>query len=266
MSRTWRTIPFVKIVCSTAHLEPQLASAREYWCGFARAGRTDGYMTLYRSDVPDRMYNGVLRVHSGHVEDLLDEVRPQLAGVPWTWWVGPDSRDDLAKELLANGARQFATLPIMAVELDRVVDTDGPSNLHIEEVEDLEVLQEWVQVYGLSLGVHADHVAAVASLEANRPDTAGEVVRFAGRINGQIVGTSMLLNSHGVAGIHVVATREEFRGCGIGTRLTAAALRAGQARGLKVGTLQATDLGAPLYRRMGFRTVSEYRLFTFQEH
>jgi GNAT superfamily N-acetyltransferase len=255
----------VKTVYSTAHLEPQLANARDYWCGFARAGRTEGFMTLYRSDVPHRMYNGVLRVHSGHVENLLDEVRPRLAGVPWTWWVGPDSRDDLAKELLANGASQFATLPMMAVELDRVIDTDGPSDLHIAEVKELEVLQEWVQVYGLSLGLNAEQAAAVASLEANRPDTAGEVVRFAGRINGRIVGTSMLLNSHGVAGIHVVTTHEGFRGRGIGTRMTAAALCAGRDRGLKVGTLQATDLGVPIYHRMGFRTVSERRLLTFQE-
>ena len=60
----------MKTVYSTAHLEPQLANARDYWCGFARAGRTEGFMTLYRSDVPHRMYNGVLGVHSGHVEDL----------------------------------------------------------------------------------------------------------------------------------------------------------------------------------------------------
>jgi GNAT superfamily N-acetyltransferase len=255
----------VKTVHSTDHLEPQLANARDYWRGFARTARTEGSVTLYRSDVSDHMYNGVLRVHSNSAADMLAQIRPRLAGVPWIWWVGPDSSEGLAEELLANGAEQAAIMPVMAVDLDSVVDVDGPPGLDIQEVKDWDTLQEWVRVYGLSLGLDAEQAADVSTLEVDRPDTTGEVVRLAGWLDGQLVGTSMLLNSQGVAGVYVVTTRPEFRGRGIGTRMTAAALRAGQERGLEVGTLQSSGLGVPVYRRMGFRRVSEYRIFTFPE-
>jgi predicted acetyltransferase len=66
---------------------------------------------------------------------------------------------------------------------------------------------------------------------------------------------------HGVAGVYVVTTAEEHRRQGIGAVLTEAALRAGQERGLRVGTLQASGLGAGVYRRLGFSTVAEYELF-----
>jgi GNAT superfamily N-acetyltransferase len=255
----------VETVGSTAQLEPQLANARDYWSGFARIPRAAGAVTLYRSDVADPMYNGVLRVRSGYVAELLTDIAPRMARVPWLWWVGPDSRDGLAEELLANGAVPFATMPVMAIDLNAVVDEAGPPELDVEEVKDVDVLQDWVRTYGLSFGMDAAQATDVASLEEHRPDTTGEVVRFAGRIDGRIVGTSMLLDSQGVAGVYVVTTLEELRGRGIGTRMTAAALRAGQQRGLQVGTLQSTPLGIPVYRRMGFTTVTEYRIFTFQE-
>lgn len=53
---------------------------------------------------------------------------------------------------------------------------------------------------------------------------------------------------------------EEQRG--IGAAMTAAALRAGQERGRRIGTLQASSMGRPVYLRMGFQVVAQYRKFT----
>jgi ribosomal protein S18 acetylase RimI-like enzyme len=63
-----------------------------------------------------------------------------------------------------------------------------------------------------------------------------------------------------VAGIYNVTTPPAYRRRGIGTALTAAALLAGRDRALRTGILQATAEGEPVYRRMGFTTVGEYRL------
>jgi predicted acetyltransferase len=70
-----------------------------------------------------------------------------------------------------------------------------------------------------------------------------------------------MLEAHGAAGVYVVTTAEANRHQGIGAALTAAALREGRERGLRVGTLQASAMGEPVYRRMGFETVAEYQLF-----
>jgi ribosomal protein S18 acetylase RimI-like enzyme len=245
-------------------VQPQLDNARDYWLGWGGDYRRDDDLTLYRSDVAHSQLNGVLRLQKGRAEDAMAEAERRLGGMPWMWWVGPDSRQGLAEELLAIGATSVGTLPVMAVQLDRVIGLDGPPELVVEEVSGPEALREWVQAYSPPFGVSANQIEAVARLEAERPGAPDSFLRLAGRINGQLVGTSMMVDLYGVAGIYVVAAAEEYRRRGIGAQLTAAALRAGQERGLRVGTLQASGAGAPLYRRMGFEKVAEYRLLEVQ--
>jgi ribosomal protein S18 acetylase RimI-like enzyme len=252
----------VKIIESPGDLEPQFANARDYWLGYGRADRSGGDFALYRSGVSDPQLNGVLKVGRGSAEDAVTEARRRLDGVPWMWWVGPDSDPGLVDRLLAAGASENAATPAMAVRLDQVVAVDRPPGLKVEEVTGPAALAEWVGAYGPSFGVAPAYMADVVRLEESRPDVAGSLVRFAGRLNGKLAGTSALFDRHGVAGVYVVTTAEGHRRSGIGTILTAAALQAGRERGLRIGTLQATPDGLPLYRRMGFAVVSHYRIFT----
>ncbi|AQZ70082.1 hypothetical protein BKM31_03090 [[Actinomadura] parvosata subsp. kistnae] len=240
-----------------------MANTRDYWLGWGSADRCDGELTLYRSGVSHPQLNGVLRAGGGiAVEEAVAQARERLAGVPWMWWVGPDSRPGLAEGLAAAGAAEVATMPVMAVALDRVTMPDGPAGLRIEEVTGADALREWVSAYAPSFGVMPDQVEQVTRVEEWRGDEEGAIVRFAGRLDGRVVGTSVLLDRRGVAGIYVVTTREGYRRRGIGAALTAAALQEGRERGLRVATLQASAMGAPVYRRMGFEVVSAYRMFT----
>lgn len=84
---------------------------------------------------------------------------------------------------------------------------------------------------------------------------------FLARSEGRAVAISMTIVSHGVAGIYWVGTSEEARGRGLGRAVTAAAVDAGLELGAGSVSLQASPLGEPIYRRMGFETVYEYRLY-----
>jgi len=81
---------------------------------------------------------------------------------------------------------------------------------------------------------------------------------FLGRVDDAPVSTSLLLSSHGVAGIYWVATLESHRARGLGEALTWAAVQGGLAHGCRVASLQASVMGEPVYKRMGFRTTVEY--------
>ena len=81
---------------------------------------------------------------------------------------------------------------------------------------------------------------------------------YAGRVDGVVVATSVLVATSGVGGIYWVATLEEQRGRGYGEALTWAAVSGGHAAGCRVASLQASKLGRPVYARMGFAHVLDY--------
>lgn len=85
-----------------------------------------------------------------------------------------------------------------------------------------------------------------------------DVDLFVGYLDGSPVATSVAVSSARVGGVVNVLTQEEARGRGVGTALTWSAVQAGAARGHDTVALQATPLGLPVYRAMGFRTVTEY--------
>jgi GNAT superfamily N-acetyltransferase len=249
-------------VNSIHDLAPQLANCRDYWLGWGNPAGTDRGLTLYRSGVSHPQLNGVLAFNDGVLDDALADARAHLDGLPWMWWVGPDSRPGLADRLLTHGAAEVGTMPIMAADIGRVAKVTGPPGLSIVQITEPAELKGWVTTYGPSFGVASDQVDAVVAREADRNDDPGTVIRFEARINGEAVGTSLLLDRHGVAGVYVVTTLEAYRRQGIGSLLTDVALRVGQDRGLRIATLQASGAGRPIYERMGFETVGAYRLFT----
>jgi len=75
---------------------------------------------------------------------------------------------------------------------------------------------------------------------------------------GQPASTAALILSDGVAGIYNVATPEPFRRRGFGEATTRAAVDAGRRHGCSLATLQASEMGDPIYERMGFRTVARW--------
>ena len=69
---------------------------------------------------------------------------------------------------------------------------------------------------------------------------------------GQPAACSSVCVRDGVAGIYCVATLERFRGRGLGTAVTRAAMKQGQILGATHALLHATAMGAPIYTKIGF--------------
>jgi GNAT superfamily N-acetyltransferase len=84
---------------------------------------------------------------------------------------------------------------------------------------------------------------------------------FTARLGGVPVGNSIAIRTGEVAGVYGVGTRPEARRRGIGTAISWAAVGAGRAWGCDPIVLQATEMGLPIYERMGFRTVVRYITF-----
>ncbi len=79
-----------------------------------------------------------------------------------------------------------------------------------------------------------------------------------GLLDGVPVARSMAVTHEGAVGIHNVYVAPSQRRKGLGVALTAAAIEAGRAMGATAACLEATALGLPLYRQMGFQRVDDY--------
>jgi N-acetylglutamate synthase len=102
-------------------------------------------------------------------------------------------------------------------------------------------------------GMH-EVTLGIARTAAQFPD----FVLLLGELDGMAVATSMAVVTGDLVGVYNVQVLPDCRGRGFGRAMTAAAIRAGRTRGASRASLQATPLGEPLYRSMGFRTVYYY--------
>lgn len=84
---------------------------------------------------------------------------------------------------------------------------------------------------------------------------------YVGYLAGTAVASSALMMSDGVAGIYNVGCVPDARKQGLGEAMTWHAVRRGVELGCDIASLQASEMGRPIYERMGFRLVAPYRTF-----
>lgn len=211
------------------------------------------------SPVPFPLFNSV--VHARIEADDLDArvatiLEPFTAtGLPHMWWVTPRSAPDaIGAALLRRGFFHLETETNMAVDL-RVLrrhDTLTPGAT-VEIVTDEATLEDWARVTVAGFDMPPFTCDAVAATVRSALAPGAAWVLYLGRLDGEPVSTSAVLFADGVAGIYWVATREAARGRGFGTAITQAPLLLARERGYRVGILQATPMGRPIYERLGFR-------------
>ena len=205
------------------------------------------------------------------VERRLDEllaVVDQRRG-RMLWWLAPHhAPGDLAERLLGRGFRQVDDTAAMAMDLATLPDVvEVPAGVRIELVDDADDVDAYVGL--LIREKEAEHPPVAPDAAAvrrshingrlgNDPDSR----RFVARLDGHPVATSRLSIAGGAAGLYTVVTMPEARGLGIGRAMTLTALLAGREAGMRIGALQATEMGRRIYARLGFEELFRYTLLT----
>jgi GNAT superfamily N-acetyltransferase len=253
---------------STTAVVPALeANMAAFWSGYGRAPGAELYeggdllRVVTGAAVP--LFNGVFRASLPHeaVDGAIAETIACVASrrVPMFWWVGPWTRPtDLGAHLERRGFTHVGNAPAMAVDLRTLPEeTSRIAGLSVTPVENLDELRTWARVAAIGTEFPERFQDELVALEAGVGlEPSGRLyTRYVAYQDGEGVGTSALLLHAGVAGIFAVATIPRARGRGIGKALTLAPLLEARRRGYRVGTLQASSMGFPVYRRLGFREV-----------
>ncbi len=95
------------------------------------------------------------------------------------------------------------------------------------------------------------------------PDLLGRpgCVVYVGYADGVPVASGLGWQSGRTIGVYSIATIESARRRGFGAAMTARVVADGVAAGCDVAALQASEMGRPIYERLGFRTVVRYTAY-----
>lgn len=172
----------------------------------------------------------------------------------FTWWLQPHlPPDSWDRYLRPQGLRPDANTPGLAIELAALREEAAPlADFCIVPVEDQATLQTWtrtlVQGYELPQTWEHDLFHFMAGLGLDFP-----MRNYLGYLGDQPVATANGFYAAGVVGVQFIATLPAARRKGIGARLTLAPLLEARQRGYRAGILQASEMGYPVYERLGFQ-------------
>jgi GNAT superfamily N-acetyltransferase len=175
------------------------------------------------------------------------------------WHVGPSTRPtDFEGRLAAAGFQPPSHVAAgMFVELSGVSRPRQPDGMVVTAARTDEELVVWLDTFLAAFGREPQG--------SNHPwffpfaqlgfDPGGPCVLLVGRVDGQAVSTSLGFVGGGAVGLYGVGTVPDARGRGYGSAVTLAAMDWGAEKGADLAILHATELGEPVYRRLGFEKV-----------
>ena len=216
-------------------------------------------LTWLYTGTPLSYYNGVTRTTIG-TSDPDARIRAILAFFqtrrqPMSWWVTPSTcPPDLARRLQAHGLKLEWQDAGMAVDLHNLNESlSTPAGLTIERIEDEATMADWIWVFGLGFELDEEALKSYRQLVTSRPPKEHPVSPFyLARLHGEPVAVSALYCDPHIAGLCEVCTIPSARRQGIGAAITLAPLLDARAMGYRIAVLQASPMGEPVYRRLGF--------------
>ncbi|MCI4369641.1 MAG: GNAT family N-acetyltransferase [Thermoplasmata archaeon] len=187
-------------------------------------------------------------------EEVIDRAERLFDGhrVPWRFEIPAERATVLGPLLNTKGLTEVERQPGMFMpDLDRPMPPT-PRGLTIRRVEGCEETRRFMATgregFGLPYIKEFDELSLDGTLD---------VTGYLGWIGEKPVATSMRFTASGVAGVLFVSTLPEYRRRGFGAAMTWRAALEGRHEGCRASFLQASEMGYPVYERMGYRTIVE---------
>jgi ribosomal protein S18 acetylase RimI-like enzyme len=242
-------------------LELNLRGMQSAFASFARSAgaqvmELDGVIAAVNPAVRERsVFNSVVYLDPDALAEAHEELTAAYAdaGCSWTVWV-PEQNTGTAQMLAAAGHRLDAQPRAMGVELDGVKEPDL-SELDWTDQGDVEEMASLNDAaYGYEPG---------SWIKGMGREPEGLHIYLA-RVDGKPAATVGSRDADGDCSIWNVATADWARGRGLSTALMRKAIFDAARRDCPTSTLQATKLGAPVYRRCGYDDFGSLGMWEFR--
>lgn len=226
----------------------------------SRVERRSGYDFLICPSISIPQFNGVWAEEDdgGTVADLASAIADvEQAGI--RFWLQTREGRHPAVEAEAGrlGLTQTQQMPgMVATPADL---NDLPETwIAIERVSGTSGLAEAQEVSESGFAAPPGRLVALYTGLATAP---GFSV-YVGRVDGTAAATSVAGLVGDMVGIFAVATHPDHRRRGYGAAVTLRAVSDAMTQGAQLAWLQSSQMGEGVYRRMGFRCVETYKLFS----
>ena len=213
-----------------------------------------GYVMTVTPAVPERsIVNDVVYWDAAGLATDYDAIAAAYAdaGIAcWTVWV-PDGDRATAARLAAHGHVLDADPEAMILDLDEAERPPVPDG-YTRDLDPLALARLNDDAYGTR--------SAFARALVNLESRAG--LHLYGIEEAGELASGLVAFDHGDdCSVWLVATREQSRGRGLAGALMGHAVADARERGRTTSTLQATDMGRPVYARMGYRSLGEIQMW-----
>jgi GNAT superfamily N-acetyltransferase len=160
---------------------------------------------------------------------------------------------------LAPAREETSTPGMVAFPLDHdAITAHAAPELEIRRVTDAAGIDAHRQAVTAGFGSDPAVALGTACLDLlDRPES----VVYVGYADGDPVVSGLGWRTGRTIGVYSIATIESARRRGYGAAMTARAMADGLVAGCDVAALQASEMGRPIYERLGFRTVVRYAAY-----
>lgn len=191
---------------------------------------------------------------------VVDAARPLVEQEVSSAVVLEGGDDDAQADALTRmGFFRAESMCLMSVTPDQLAQTNLPVGYRFVEVGPDDD-DRWSDTFAAGYEVPRPLAAMFGPVACRRRGVSGRY--FAAEYSGCYAAVSMCADIDGRPGIYAVATRPEQRGKGLGAHLTAEPLRKAWSAGAAArGLLQSSQMGEPVYRRVGFRSHGHMALY-----
>lgn len=133
-----------------------------------------------------------------------------------------------------------------------------PADYEVRQVTDRAGIEDLIRMTATGFGMPVSIARGIfGTTFVGRP----EVCAYVGYVDDEPVTTGIGVRTGRTIGVYNVATITSARRRGYGAAMTSRIAADGAAAGCDTATLQASEMGHPIYERLGYRTVVEYMAY-----
>ena len=208
---------------------------------------------------PRGVVTGAIRTFPGlAAAEVLERAEDFFAERDRRFWVLAAAHADLDLEAAARGREYRLIVDLAGMVLDHRLDDGAALDTDLRWVEDEAGVRAFAGITGEAFGDPSLQAPTFTDLSSLSAPHIATVVAY---LDGEPVSARAVVVSHGVALVGFIGTKVAARGRGLGEAVTRAVTNRGFDLGARLASLQASPEGDAIYRRLGYKEITRYRLW-----